>query len=214
MDFNVWVKYLNFFEMFLFDKGCNLYNVGLVWVVVVKGKLLIVVEGYMDVIVLVCVGFEGVVVFLGMVIIEDQLCLMWCILFELVIVLDGDMVGLWVVMWLIDLGLFLIVLGQVLCFVFLFEGQDFDDLICVKGVLVMFEVLEQLWFLVDLLWKCEIEGWVFDSFECKVVLDKVLGDVIVKIVDKDMWDYYFQMLKNLKWELFSLCRCDLQFCVV
>lgn len=70
MDLNDNVKYLNLFEIVLFDKGCNLYNYGFVCEVMGKDYCLIFVEGYMDVIVLFEVGFKGVVVLFGIVVIE------------------------------------------------------------------------------------------------------------------------------------------------
>ncbi|MTH63470.1 DNA primase [Paracoccus shanxieyensis] len=210
MDPNARAKYLNSPETPLFDKGRNLYNVGPARAAVAKGKPLIVAEGYMDVIALVRAGFEGAVAPLGTAITEDQLRLMWRISPEPVIALDGDTAGLRAAMRLIDLGLPLTAPGQALRFAFLPEGQDPDDLIRAKGAPAMSEVLEQSRPLVDLLWKRETEGRVFDSPERKAALDKALGDAIAKIADKDTRDHYFQTLKNLKWELFSPRRRDPQ----
>ena len=203
MDPNARAKYLNSPETPLFDKGRNLYNVGPARAAVAKGRPLIVAEGYMDVIALVRAGFEGAVAPLGTAITEDQLRLMWRVSPEPVIALDGDAAGLRAAMRLIDLALPMTAPGQALRFAFLPEGQDPDDLIRAKGAGAMAAVLNEARPLVDLLWRRETEGRVFDSPERRAALDKALGDAIAKIPDKDTRDHYFAALKDLKWQLFS-----------
>ncbi len=203
MDPNARAKYLNSPETPLFDKGRNLYNVGPARAAVAKGKPLIVAEGYMDVIALVRAGFEGAVAPLGTAITEDQLRLMWRVSPEPVIALDGDAAGLRAAMRLIDLALPMTAPGQALRFAFLPEGQDPDDLIRAKGAGAMSSILDEARPLVDLLWRRETEGRVFDSPERRAALDKALGDAIAKIPDKDTRDHYFAALKDLKWQLFS-----------
>ncbi|MDS9468384.1 DNA primase [Paracoccus sp. MBLB3053] len=210
MDPNARAKYLNSPETPLFDKGRNLYNVGPARAAVAKGKPLIIAEGYMDVIALVRAGFEGAVAPLGTAITEDQLRLMWRISPEPVIALDGDNAGLRAAMRLIDLALPLTGPGQALRFAFLPQGQDPDDLIRAKGAPAMTAVLQEARPLVDLLWRRETEGRVFDSPERRAALDKALGDAIAKIPDKDTRDHYFSALKQMKWELFGQRRREAQ----
>ncbi|KGJ06178.1 DNA primase [Paracoccus halophilus] len=208
MDPNARAKYLNSPETVLFDKGRNLYNVGPARAAVARGKPLIVAEGYMDVIALVRAGFEGAVAPLGTAITEDQLRLMWRISPEPVIALDGDEAGLRAAMRLIDLALPMTGPGQALRFAFMPQGQDPDDLIRASGAAAMAGVLDEARPLVDLLWRRETEGRVFDSPERRAALDKALGDAIAKIPDKDTRDHYSAALKNLKWELFGPRRRD------
>ena len=208
MDPNARAKYLNSPETALFDKGRNLYNAGPGRAAVAKGKPLIVAEGYMDVIALVRAGFEGAVAPLGTAITEDQLRLMWRISPEPVIALDGDSAGLRAAMRLIDLALPMTGPGQALRFAFLPQGMDPDDLIRARGAGAMAGVLDEARPLVDLLWRRETEGRVFDSPERRAALDKALGDAVGRIPDKDTREHYFATLKNLKWELFSARRRD------
>ncbi|HWL59085.1 MAG TPA: DNA primase [Paracoccus sp. (in: a-proteobacteria)] len=203
MDPNARAKYLNSPETALFDKGRNLYNVGPARAAVAKGKPLVVAEGYMDVIALVRAGFEGAVAPLGTAITEDQLRLMWRISPEPVIALDGDSAGLRAAMRLIDLALPMTAPGQALRFAFLPQGQDPDDLIRGRGAAAMSAVLDESRPLVDLLWRRETEGKVFDSPERKAALDKALGDAVARVPDKDTREHYFAALKQLKWELFG-----------
>ncbi|WP_199261730.1 DNA primase [Paracoccus binzhouensis] len=208
MDPNARAKYLNSPETPLFDKGRNLYNVGPARAAVAKGKPLVVAEGYMDVIALVRAGFEGAVAPLGTAITEEQLRLMWRISPEPVIALDGDDAGLRAAMRLIDLALPMTGPGQALRFAFLPQGQDPDDLIRARGAAAMAAVLEEARPLVDLLWRRETDGRVFDSPERRAALDKALAEAVAKIPDKDTRDHYFATLRNLKWELFGNRRRD------
>ncbi|MFZ1348286.1 MAG: DNA primase, partial [Tabrizicola sp.] len=90
LDPNARAKYLNGPETDLFDKGRNLFNQSPAREAAGKGKLLIVAEGYMDVIALSEAGFTAAVAPLGTAVTEDQLRLIWRIADEPVIALDGD----------------------------------------------------------------------------------------------------------------------------
>nr|WP_010394795.1 DNA primase [Paracoccus sp. TRP] len=208
MDPNARAKYLNSPETPLFDKGRNLYNIGPARAAVAKGKPLVVAEGYMDVIALVRAGFEGAVAPLGTAITEDQLRLMWRISPEPVIALDGDEAGLRAAIRLIDLALPMTGPGQALRFAFLPQGLDPDDLIRAKGASAMAAILDEARPLVDLLWRRETEGRVFDSPERRAALDKTLAEAVGRIPDKDTRDHYHSVLRNLKWELFGPRRRD------
>ena len=208
MDPNARAKYLNSPETPLFDKGRNLYNIGPARAAVAKGKPLVVAEGYMDVIALVRAGFEGAVAPLGTAVTEDQLRLMWRISPEPVIALDGDQAGLRAAMRLIDLALPMTGPGQALRFAFLPQGLDPDDLIRARGAAAMGAVLDEARPLVDLLWRRETEGRVFDSPERRAALDRALAEAVGKIPDKDTRDHYQAVLRNLKWEMFGPRRRD------
>ena len=86
-------KYLNSPETELFDKGRSLYNYGPAREAIGKGQILIVAEGYMDVIALSQVGFNATVAPLGTAVTEAQLQLMWRVSDEPIIALDGDKAG-------------------------------------------------------------------------------------------------------------------------
>ncbi|MDA5094734.1 DNA primase [Aliiroseovarius sp. KMU-50] len=202
MDPNDNAKYLNSPETELFDKGRNLYNVGPARAASGKGQPLVVAEGYMDVIAISEAGFGATVAPLGTAITEDQLHLMWRINPEPVIALDGDTAGLRAAMRVIDLALPLLEAGKALRFAIMPEGLDPDDLIKAQGPQAMQAAIDQAVPMVDLLWRRETEGRVFDSPERKAALDKDLREVISRINDPSIRTHYGQAIKDKRWELF------------
>ena len=203
MDPNARAKYLNGPETELFDKGRNLFNHGPAREAAGKGMPLIVAEGYMDVIALSEAGFRATVAPLGTAVTEDQLRLMWRISDEPVIALDGDTAGFRAALRVIDLALPLLEAGKGLRFAILPQGLDPDDLIKAQGAGAMQKVLEAAQPMVNLLWRRETEGRVFDSPERKAALDKVLRAALKKIADPSIRAHYGEDIKRLRLELFG-----------
>ena len=195
-------KYLNSPETELFDKGRNLYNHAPAREAAGKGQPLIVAEGYMDVIALSEAGFEASVAPLGTAVTEHQIALLWRIADEPVIALDGDKAGLRAAYRVIDTALPLLVPGKGLRFALMPEGQDPDDLLRAKGPQAVKAVLDQALPMVQLLWRRETEGKVFDSPERKAALDATLRDVIKRIQHPDLRHHYGDEIKDLRWQLF------------
>lgn len=202
MDPNDNAKYLNSPETELFDKGRSLYNQGPARTAAGKGKPLIVAEGYMDVIALASAGFEAAVAPLGTAITENQLQLLWRIAPEPIIALDGDQAGLRAAMRLIDLALPLLEAGQSLRFALMPTGKDPDDLLREQGAGALQKLLDEAIPMVQLLWRRETEGRVFDSPERKASLDKALREKIMLIKDPSIRSHYGQAIKDLRWALF------------
>ncbi|WP_457647461.1 DNA primase [Profundibacter sp.] len=203
MDPNARAKYLNSPETELFDKGRSLYNHGPAREAAGKGAPLIVAEGYMDVIALVEAGFAACVAPLGTAITESQLQMMWRVSPEPVIALDGDRAGLQAALRLIDLALPLLEAGQSLRFALMPEGMDPDDVLKQQGKGAMQRLLDGALPMVQLLWRREVEGGVFDSPERKAALDKKLRAAIAKIKDPSIRGHYGEAIKQMRWELFA-----------
>ena len=208
MDPNARAKYLNGPETDLFDKGRNLYNHGPAREACGKGAALVVAEGYMDVIALVEAGFGGAVAPLGTAVTEDQLRMLWRIHPEPIIALDGDKAGLRAALRVVDLALPLLEAGNALRFVILPEGLDPDDLIKSQGREAMARLLDAAQPMVDLLWRKETEGQIFDSPERRAALDKRLREVIRRIADPTIRSHYAEEIKRLRWELFAAQRVE------
>src|SRR6056297_1620789 len=195
-------KYLNSPETEIFDKSHTLYNHGPAREAAGKGQPLIVAEGYMDVIALATGGFEAAVAPLGTAVTESQLQMLWRITDEPILALDGDGAGLRAAYRVIDTALPLLEAGKSLRFVLLPEGQDPDDLIRSEGRDAMRTLLTDAQPMVQLLWRRETEGRVFDSPERKAALDKTLRDRIRTIQDPSLRNHYGEEIKRLRWELF------------
>jgi DNA primase len=202
MDPNARAKYLNSPETELFDKGRGLYNIGPARGATGKGAPLIVAEGYMDVIALSEAGFGAAVAPLGTAITEDQLRLMWRIADEPVITLDGDTAGLRAAMRLIDLALPLLQAGKSLRFCILPQGMDPDDVIRAQGAAAMQKLIDAAQPMVNLLWRRETEGRVFDSPERKAALERALRAAIARIADPILRKEYDQALRDMRWQAF------------
>lgn len=203
MDPNARAKYLNGPETELFDKGRNLFNHGPAREAAGKGLPLIVAEGYMDVIALSEAGFRAAVAPLGTAVTEDQLRLLWRISDEPIIALDGDTAGFRAALRVIDLALPLLEAGKGLRFAILPQGMDPDDLIKAQGAPAMQKVLDAAQPMVNLLWRRETEGRVFDSPERKAALDKTLRAALKKIADPSIRAHYGEDIKRLRLDLFG-----------
>jgi DNA primase len=203
MDPNARAKYLNGPETDLFDKGRNLYNQAPAREAAGKGQPLIVAEGYMDVIALSEAGFRATVAPLGTAVTEDQLRLLWRIHDEPIIALDGDAAGIRAALRVIDLALPLLEAGKGLRFAILPQGLDPDDLIRAQGAPAMQKVIDAAQPMVNLLWRREIEGKIFDSPERKAALDKTLRAALNRINDPSIRAHYGEDIKRLRQELFG-----------
>ncbi|MEM6576929.1 MAG: DNA primase [Pseudomonadota bacterium] len=199
-------KYLNSPETELFDKSRTLYNHGPAREAAGKGQSLIVAEGYMDVIALSEAGFTASVAPLGTAVTEHQLALLWRISDEPIIALDGDTAGLRAAHRVIDLALPLLEAGKSLRFAIMPDGQDPDDLIRAKGPQAVQTILDRAAPMVELLWKRETEGQIFDSPERKAALDKSLREKTRLIRDPALRSHYEQAIKDLRWQLFRVQR--------
>jgi len=196
-------KYLNSPETALFDKSRTLYNHGAAREAAGKGAPLVVAEGYMDVIALSEAGFPATVAPLGTAVTEHHLRMLWRIAPEPIIALDGDTAGLRAAMRTIDIALPLLEAGQSLRFAMMPEGMDPDDVLKAKGRGAMQKLLDAAIPMVELLWKRETDGKVFDSPERKAALDKALREKIKLIADPSIRAHYGQAIKDMRWALFS-----------
>jgi DNA primase len=200
LDPNARAKYLNSPQTDLFDKGRNLFNHGPAREACGKGAPLIVAEGYMDVIALAEAGFRGAVAPLGTAVTEEQLSLLWRLHPEPVVALDGDAAGLRAAQRVIDLALPRLEAGRGLRFALLPDGQDPDDLLRARGAGAMQAILDEALPMVELLWRRETAGRVFDSPERKASLEKALRDATRAIRDPVVRKHYDEEVGRLLWE--------------
>ena len=165
LEKDVPAKYMNSPETPLFHKGDNLYNLAAARLATHNGAVLVVVEGYVDVIAMVGAGFHASVAPLGTALTENQLMHLWKMADEPILCFDGDKAGQKAAWRAAELALPLLAPGKSLRFALLPEGQDPDDLARSGGRGAIEEVIGQARGLADLIWSREIESGTFATPE-------------------------------------------------
>lgn len=192
LEKEVAAKYLNSPETPLFHKGDNLYNLSTARQAAHDGVPLIVVEGYVDVIAMVSVGFGATVAPLGTALTENQLALLWKMADEPILCFDGDGAGQRAAYRAADLALPHLKPGKSLRFALLPEGQDPDDLARSGGRGAVEEVINLAKPLAEVLWSREIEGGSYATPERRAALEARIGELANGIRDEVVRRYYRQ----------------------
>ena len=203
LEKDVAAKYLNSPETPLFHKGDNLYNFAPARLATHNGAPLVVVEGYVDVIAMVGVGFAASVAPLGTALTENQLALLWKMADEPILCFDGDKAGQKAAWRAADLALPLLLPGKSLRFALLPEGQDPDDLARSGGRAAIEEVISAARSLSDVIWSREIEGGSYATPERRAALEKRIGELSNSIRDEVVRRYYRQDLAQRLQQTFA-----------
>ncbi|AMN40391.1 DNA primase [Rhodoplanes sp. Z2-YC6860] len=194
-------KYLNSPETPLFHKGSNLYNGFAARSAVHDGAVLIVVEGYVDVIAMVTAGYPAAVAPLGTALTEEQLGILWKMADEPILCFDGDKAGQRAAYRAADLALPRLRPGKSLRFALLPEGQDPDDLFRSGGKEAIADVLDGARPLAAMLWAREVEASSLDTPERRAALEAKIKTLVQGIADESVRKYYGQdfegRLRNL-----------------
>lgn len=200
-------KYLNSPETPLFKKGDLLYAFHWSRKAAVDTNTLVVTEGYMDVIALHQAGIKNAVAPLGTALTESQLRLLWQIVKEPILCLDGDAAGKRAMSRAAELSLPLLQPGYSLCFASLPEGQDPDDVIKESGVAAMNAVLEKAKPLSEALWEMELAREIIKGPEGVADLDHRLLNIAQQIqhrsVSRLFQDFFRSRIYDLKDQLWK-----------
>jgi len=196
-------KYINSGETSLFSKGSQLYNFATARAAAIKAGTVIVAEGYMDVIALVRAGFAHSVAPLGTALTEDQLHLLWRTAPEPILAFDGDTAGLKAAHRAAHLALPHLKPDHSLRFAFLPTGEDPDSYIAAQGAGAMTVLLEAALPLSGLLWRTETEGKDFSTPERRAGLEHSLKEIVDRITDTKIADYYRRGFDQLVFESFK-----------
>jgi DNA primase len=192
LEKDVPAKYLNSPETPLFHKGDNLYNLASARQAAHDGSPLVVVEGYVDVIAMVGVGYGASVAPLGTALTENQLALLWRMADEPILCFDGDRAGQKAAWRAAEIALPHLAAGKSLRFALLPEGQDPDDLARAGGRAAIDDVISASRGLVDVIWTRETEGGNFTTPERRAALEKRIGEIANAIRDEVVRRYYRQ----------------------
>jgi DNA primase len=196
-------KYLNSPETPLFHKGATLYNIATARQAAHDGAPIVVVEGYVDVIAMVEVGYTATVAPLGTALTEDQLTLLWKMADEPTLCFDGDKAGQRAAYRAADLALPRLKPGKSLRFAMLPEGQDPDDLARAGGRAAIEEVFAAARPLGQVLWTRETENGNFDTPERRAALEARVNEVTSQIGDESVRRYYRQDFTTRVAQLFA-----------
>lgn len=199
-------KYVNTGDTSLFAKGELLYNLAPARAAALKTGSIVVAEGYMDVIALVCAGFEAAVAPLGTALTEDQLALLWRAAPEPILAFDGDDAGLRAAQRAARLALPELSPGHSLRFAFLPAGEDPDSFVRSQGVDGMKRVLDAAEPLAQVLWRFETEGKDFSTPERRAGLEQALREIASHVRDSRISDYYRREFDNRLFEHFRRPR--------
>ena len=183
-------KYLNSPETPLFHKGGELYNLHLAGPAARRADTVLVTEGYMDVIALHQAGFHHAVAPLGTAITKDQISLLWKIVPEPVMCLDGDRAGQAAAGKTAIRALPLLKPGIGIRFATLPAGEDPDSLIKKNGASAMSDLLETSIPLSETIWRLETGGRMPSSPEDKASLQQRLSDHARAIQDTTVRNHF------------------------
>ncbi|WP_310619032.1 DNA primase [Flexibacterium corallicola] len=188
-------KYLNSPETPVFHKGTMLFNAHRARQPAFESRQAVVVEGYMDAIMVWQAGVKGVVASLGTAFTEDQILHMWKFSDEPIVCFDGDAAGLSAAYRAVDRVLPVLANGKSFQFALLPDGKDPDDLIHQSGVQGFKTVLEKALPLSSMVWERETRQARIDTPERKAALEKAIDDLVGTIRDERIRKVYQRDLR-------------------
>ncbi len=195
-------KYINSPETAIFRKGEMLFNYDIASSAARTAGDIIVTEGYMDVIALHQAGFKNAVAPLGTAITDAQLRLLWRVVPEPILCLDGDEAGKRAMKRAAALALPLLKPGISMKFATLPKGEDPDSLVRRSGVAAMKQVLASAKILSRVLWDNALADFGHETAEQKAALEQHLTSAANAIengiVKQHMKDYFRDQIFALK----------------
>lgn len=189
-------KYLNSPETELFHKGSIVFNAARARKAAHQSGRLVVVEGYVDAIMLTQAGIGETVAPLGTALTEDQLGLCWRMADEPILCFDGDKAGLRAAYRAIELALPRISAEKTIRFALLPAGLDPDDLVRQRGRAAMEDVLNGARPLVDMLWERETAAIDITTPERRAGLERRIGVLAASIADASVRRHYEDELRR------------------
>ena len=190
-------KYINSPESSFFQKRYLLYNLKSAKETARKKKNLLICEGYMDVITLYQYGIKSIVAPLGTAFTEDQINLAWQCSYKPTIMFDGDSAGLRASYKAAIMSLPLLTPKKFLQFVLLPNNLDPDNYLNTYSFDKLVKLLKKPIPLVKFIFKHSSNTLVLDNTDDKIIFDKYLDDIVLKIKDQKVKYFYKNEFKNL-----------------
>jgi len=192
-------KYLNSPETPLFHKGRMLYGLAQAAGPARKEGVLVVCEGYMDVIALHQAGIEGAVAPLGTAVTEEQIAELWRYAPEPVLCFDGDEAGRRAAGRAAERALALLKPGFGMRFALLPQGEDPDSLVKAQGAAAFRQLLEGALPLSEVIWRLETGGRAAQTPEARAALQTRLDGHVRRIADATVRAHFASAFKDRLW---------------
>lgn len=195
-------KYLNSPETEVFHKSNTLYGLHLINRKNLSNHPLLVVEGFVDVMMLKQEGFQAVAP-LGTAITELHIAELWRLTPTPCLCLDGDLAGQNATFRAAERALPNLKPGKSLSIAVLPQGEDPDSLIKGGGKPFLEKLVSAPQHLVDFLWERVFTNEVYDTPEKRALLEKKLISLAETIKDLSVKQYYKAAFKSRIFEVFS-----------
>ncbi len=189
-------KYLNSSETDLFKKSYVLYGYNFARDKAYKKEQIIIVEGYMDVIAMHQAGFDNTVAPLGTAVTEFHMQHLWKICKDPVFCLDGDNAGLRASKKTAENYIAILEPGYSMKFAFLKEQKDPDEVIKVKGVKAMENIINSATNLADFIWEQSLRDANPTTPEKKAEFAENLFEIAKSIKNTTVGRFYQEDFKK------------------
>ncbi len=199
-------KYINSPETPIFHKGKGLYGLSRARKVIGDGEMVVVVEGYMDVIALAQAGFRAAVAPLGTALTETQVEELWRVMPEdkraPILCFDGDNAGQRAAVRALERILPILKPDHSVKFAFLPPEHDPDSLVKEEGVPAMQRVLEGAIGLFEMMWNEEAKDRDFSQPETKAGFRYALEKRARQISDGAVQEFFIHEVNQKINEVF------------
>lgn len=193
-------KYLNSPETPLFKKGEMLFNFDLAKQPARNTNMVVVMEGYMDVISCAQAGIDYAVATLGTAVTPEHLKLLWQVAKEPIICLDGDAAGKRAMLRALDICLPLLAPGFSLRFAMLPAGEDPDSYVTRHGKAGFEKILASSRRLSQVIWETLSPQYRLDLPEGRAALEDACKQLCDKITNQTVRQHYLSYFRKQLWE--------------
>ncbi len=189
-------KYLNSPETPLFKKGELLFNLDQAKRPARDGNIVVVMEGYMDVVMSAQAGIAYGVATLGTAVTPEHLRLLWQLAKEPILCLDADAAGKRAMLRASEVALPLLKPSYSLRYAVLPQGEDPDSYVQKQGKSGFEKILLSSRRLSQILWDMLLPQYKLDLPEGRAALDDACQKLAAKITDETVRQHYLTHFRN------------------
>ncbi|MDX1924854.1 MAG: DNA primase [Rickettsiaceae bacterium] len=196
-------KYLNSPETLFFKKGETLYGENIASTNAHKMGMVILVEGYFDVITLHQFGFQNAVASLGTAVTEPQILKLWKLAPELVVCLDGDDAGVRASKKILDLALGIVSSEKKISFLVMPKNFDPDDMLNKYGKENFQRLISERLSLSEYIFIQFAKNKPHQTAEERAAIEFELDEYVKAIRDQTLAKNMRQFFKTSCWSLYN-----------